>query len=77
RVDSVTIWKRLLTAQELTELYRGGAGVDYLANPQLKAEDTVLPGWTTALSKGDILAFNVDSIATIKQLTVELVVEVT
>ena len=29
RLDSVSIWKRVLTAAERTQLYNGGAGLDY------------------------------------------------
>ena len=29
RMDSVSIWKRVLTSQERTDLYNGGAGLDY------------------------------------------------
>lgn len=37
-----------------------------------KSEDTTLTGWTTTISVGDILVFNVDSAATITRLTLEL-----
>ncbi len=39
-----------------------------------KAQDTTLSGWTTALSGGDLLAFNVSSIATFTKVTVSLLV---
>ena len=39
-----------------------------------KSEDTVLTGWSTSLSEGDILTFNVDSATTITRLTVNLLV---
>ena len=29
RLDSVSIWKRLLTANEKTQLYNAGSGLDY------------------------------------------------
>lgn len=38
----------------------------------LKSEDTTLTGWTKDLSKGDWLAFNVDSATTVKQITLSL-----
>ena len=38
-------------------------------------EDTTLTGWTTGISKGDILGFNVDSVATIERVTVSLSVK--
>jgi hypothetical protein len=37
-----------------------------------KAQNTTLTGWTTALTKGDILAFNVDSASTLHQVTLSL-----
>lgn len=37
-----------------------------------KDEDTTLTSWTTAISAGDILAFNVDSCTTITRVTVIL-----
>jgi hypothetical protein len=41
-----------------------------------KAQDGTLTGWTTSLSAGDILAFNVDSAATIQRVTIALKVAV-
>ena len=35
-------------------------------------EDTTLSGWTTTVTAGDVLGFNVDSAATITRLTLEL-----
>ncbi len=37
-----------------------------------KSEDTTLTGWSKSLDDGDILAFNVDSAATITRVTVNL-----
>lgn len=37
-----------------------------------KYEDNVLTGWTVAVAAGDVLAFNVDSVATIERVTLEL-----
>lgn len=37
-----------------------------------KAKDATLTGWTTAITAGDILAFNVNSAATITRVTVDL-----
>ena len=39
-----------------------------------KSEDTTLTGWTTSLTDGDWLAFNVDSVSTIEQVTLSLTV---
>lgn len=50
------------------------------AKPTLSAadkyEDTTLTGWTTAVTAGDVLGFNVDSAATITRLTLELEITV-
>ena len=35
-----------------------------------KSQDTTLTGWTTALSEGDVLGFNVDSVTTCQRVTV-------
>jgi hypothetical protein len=45
-----------------------------IAASGVKDEDTVLTGWTTAISAGDILGFNVDSCTTIERCTVSLTV---
>lgn len=37
-----------------------------------KSEDTTLTGWTTSISAGDILRFNVDSITTLTRVTLSL-----
>jgi hypothetical protein len=51
------------------------------ANPTLtssiKSENTTLTGWTTAITAGDILAFNVDSATTVTRVTVALAITVT
>lgn len=41
-----------------------------------KYEDSTLTGWTTSVSAGDVLAFNIDSASTIMRLTVELEITV-
>jgi len=41
----------------------------------VKAEDSTLTSWTTAITAGDILAFNVDSCTTIERCTLTIVVE--
>lgn len=39
-----------------------------------KSQDSTLTGWTTSVSAGDILGFNVDSVSTITRLTIVLTV---
>jgi len=38
-----------------------------------KSKDTTLTGWTTSVTGGDILAFNVDSATTVQRLTVSII----
>jgi hypothetical protein len=42
-----------------------------------KATDSTLTGWTTSLSAGDFLGFNVDSVATVTRVTLQLTVVTT
>ena len=37
-----------------------------------KSEDTTLTGWTTSVTAGDIFAFNIDSVATITRVVLEI-----
>ena len=39
-----------------------------------KSQDTTLTGWTTSIAAGDILRFNVDSIATLTRCTISLTI---
>jgi len=41
----------------------------------VKSQDTTLTGWTTALTAGDILRYNVNSATTITRCTISLIVE--
>lgn len=41
----------------------------------IKSEDTTLTGWTTAITAGQILGFNVDSVTGLKRVNVELTVQ--
>jgi hypothetical protein len=40
-----------------------------------KSEDSTLTGWTTSVAAGDVFRFNVDSVTSLKMVTVELTVE--
>jgi hypothetical protein len=43
----------------------------------IKSQDAVLTGWTTTIAAGDVLAFNVDSVASVKRIRVDLQVTLT
>lgn len=42
----------------------------------IKSQDTTLTGWTTSVSAGDVLGFNVDSASTVTRVTLELKITV-
>lgn len=42
-----------------------------------KGQDTTLTGWTTSVTAGDVLGFNVDSVSTVTKVTLSLRVQVT
>jgi hypothetical protein len=42
-----------------------------------KSQDSTLTGWTTSISAGDILRFNVDSVTSIQRVTLALKVTLT
>ena len=52
------------------------ASIDASAPPNLstaqKATSTTLTGWTTAISAGDVLGFNLDSVAACQRIILEL-----
>ena len=48
------------------------ASAPIVISSSTKSEDTTLTGWTKTFSQGDILRFNVDSVSTIKLVTLEL-----
>jgi hypothetical protein len=41
----------------------------------LKYQDLSLSGWTTAITKGDVFAFNIDSVDTITRITITLYID--
>ncbi len=68
----VDIWRSTYAAFPPTDANSITGGHEPKITAGNKSEDATLTGWTTALSEGDILAFNVDSAATITKLTVNL-----
>jgi hypothetical protein len=40
-----------------------------------KSEDSTLTGWTTSVAAGDVFGFNVDSVTSLKRVTLELTVD--
>lgn len=70
----IDIWKDNYTNFPPT----GADSITASAKPTLssaqKSQDTTLTGWTTALTAGDILRFNVDSVNTVRRVTLSLYV---
>jgi hypothetical protein len=68
----VDIWKVAYASFPPTN----GNSITASAPPTISAvqnsQDATLTGWTTAIAAGDILAFNVDSCATITRVTISL-----
>ena len=69
----VDIWKDSYAAFPPT----GADSITAAAKPTItaaqKVQDATLTGWSTSLTAGDILAFNVDSVTTIQRLTISIV----
>ena len=71
----VDIWKDTYANFPPTDADSITASAPPTISSAQKSQDATLTGWTKALSAGDILAFNVDSCATIKRVTISLKVE--
>ena len=68
----VDIWKDTYTNFPPVNADSITASATPTISAALKSEDSTLTGWTTAVTAGDILGFNVDSVTTLQRVTVEL-----
>jgi hypothetical protein len=70
------VWRSTYAAfpPTATETITGGSLPTLLSG--VKAQDTVLAGWTTTLLAGDILRFNVNSASTVTRLQLQLTVRI-
>jgi hypothetical protein len=68
----VDIWKNTYANFPPTSANSICASAKPTLSSAQKSQNATLTGWTTSLAKGDILAFNVDSAATVKQVTLSL-----
>ena len=68
----VDIWKKAYATFPPAD----GDSITAAAPPTIttaqKSQDSTLTDWTTAITAGDILAFNVDSITAIQRVTISL-----
>lgn len=68
----VDVWKDSYANYPPTDADTITASAPLTLSTAIKAQDATLTGWTTSISAGDILGFNVDSATTITQLTVSI-----
>ncbi len=68
----VDIWKDSYASYPPTVADSICASAKPTLSSALKSEDTTLTGWTTAITAGDILRFNVDSATTVQNVTLIL-----
>jgi hypothetical protein len=68
----VDIWKDTYANYPPSNAESITASAEPTITTAVKSEDTTLTGWTTSISAGDILGFNVDSASTITRLTLQL-----
>ena len=71
----VNIWKDVHANFPPTVADKITASAPPTISAGTKAQDTTLTGWTTAISAGDVLRFNVDSCSSIRRATVALKLE--
>jgi hypothetical protein len=70
----IDIWKDTYANFPPTNADSITAGTEPTLSSAQKSENTTLSGWTTTLTDGDWLGFNVDSATTVKQVTLSLTV---
>ena len=71
----VDVWKDTYANYPPTDADSITASAPVTISAATKSTDTTLTGWTTGITAGDVLAFNVDSCSTITKLNVQLKVE--
>ncbi len=71
----VDIWRDTYANHPPTDADSITASAPPTLSSAAKAQDSTLTGWTTSLSEGDWLRFNVDSAATCERVTVSLKVQ--
>jgi hypothetical protein len=68
----VDIWKDTYANYPPTDADSITAAAPPTISAATKSQDTTLTGWTTSISAGQILRFNVDSVTSIQRVTVAL-----
>jgi hypothetical protein len=70
----VDIWKDTFANYPPTDADSITASAPVTISTATKSEDATLTGWTTTITAGDILGFNVDSITAVERVTIALTV---
>ena len=70
----VDVWKDSYANFPPTDADSITASAPPTLSSAVKSTDATLTGWTTSLAAGDYLAFNVDSITTVEQVTLSLAI---
>lgn len=68
----VDIWKDTYANYPPTDADSITASAPVTISAATKAQDTTLTGWTTSITAGDILRFNVDSASTVTRVAISL-----
>lgn len=71
---TVSIWKDTYANYPPTSTDNITASAPVTITSSNKSQDSTLSGWTKTITAGDILRYNVDSCATIKRVTISLMV---
>lgn len=72
----IDVWKDIFANYPPTNADTITAGAEPTLSGADNVEDTTLTGWTTAVTAGDVLGFNVDSVTTITRVTLEIEITV-
>jgi hypothetical protein len=70
----VDVWKDTFANYPPTDADSITASAPVTITTDTDSEDETLTGWTTSVSAGDILGFNVDSVTTVERVTISLTV---
>lgn len=73
----IDIWKAAYGSFPPTNANSITAAAQPTLSSQQTSQNSTLTGWTTTVNAGDVLAFNVDSVTGIAELTVTLLVTTT
>ena len=71
----INIWKDVLASYPPTVADKITASAPPTLSSADHAEDSTLAGWTTAVTAGDTIRFNIDSVTTIQRATLALTLE--